>query len=87
MAVSVLTEHSQITNAAQRLHALGLVPHRYPAKNWDVVRMLERILAQLGDRRRDAAILDVGCQWCPMLPRVSLTLFMDDTPSFASNPE
>jgi len=30
--------------------------------------MVERILADLGDRRRDAAILDVGCQWCPLLP-------------------
>ena len=68
MPVSVLTDRAQIDDAIRRIEAWGLVPHRHPAKNWDGATMVERILAELGDRRRDAAILDVGCQWCPLLP-------------------
>jgi len=67
MPVSVLTDRSQILDAARRLAARRLAPHRHPAKNWDGAHMVERIVAELGDRRREAAILDVGCQWCPML--------------------
>lgn len=67
MPVSVLTDRRQMTEAAERLRAMGLTPHRHPAKSWDGMQMVERVLRELGDRRREAAVLDAGCQWCPML--------------------
>ena len=68
----VLKSWNDVNNAVKNLDSLNLPPHPHTIKSWDTWKIIN-FINQNG--RKDANVLDVGCNGSPILPLLHLLGF------------